>query len=88
MFLISKLESIFSIIAALNTVQYEFKNGVVTEVPEELVIAVTNLLVYYLIVKVDYIEPFLVSKLIVLGIKFEVSGETSFGNNNLAKPER
>ncbi len=49
-----KIESIFSIVAALNKMEYEFKNGVMLEVPEKLVIATTNPLVYYLIVKVSY----------------------------------
>ena len=52
-FLSPKLESIFSIFAALGTMQYEFENGAVLEVPEKLVIAVRNLLMYYLIIKVD-----------------------------------
>lgn len=60
----------------------------VTEVPKKLVIAMTNPLVCYLNVKVDYTNPFLVSKLIVLGIKFKVFRETSFVNNSLAKPRR
>lgn len=83
-----KLESIFSIVAALDTMQYEFENGAVMEVPEKLVIAATNPLVCYLIVEVDYADPFLVSKLIVLGIKFEVPGETGFANDSPAKPGR
>lgn len=83
-----KLESIFSIVTALDTMQYKFKNGAVMEVPEKLVIAATNPLVCYLIVEVDYADPFLVSKLIVLGIKFEVPGETGFTNDSPAKPGR
>ena len=55
-------------------------------VPEKFVIAVTNLLVHYLIVEVDYTNPFLVSKFIILGIKFEVSGKTGLANDSLAKP--
>ena len=83
-----KLESIFSIVAAFDTMQYEFKNGAVIKVPEKLVIAVTNPLVCYLIVKVDYADLFLVSKLIVLGIKFEVPKKTGFANDSLANPGR
>ena len=59
-----------------------------TEVLEKLVIAATNSLVCYLIVEVDYANPFLVSKLIILGIKFKVPGKTSFVNNTPAKPGR
>lgn len=83
-----KLDTISSIVAALDTMQYEFENGAVMEVPEKLVITATNPLVCYLIVEVDYADPFLVSKLIVLSIKFEVPGETSFANDSPAKPER
>ena len=83
-----KLESIFSIVAALDMMQYEFENRAVIEVPEKPVIAATNLLVCYLIVEVDYADPLLVSKLIVLGIKFEVPGKTGFANDSPAKPGR
>ena len=83
-----KLKSIFSIVVALGTMQYEFEYRAMTEVPEKLVIVATNPLVCYLIVKVDYAKPFLVSKLIVLNIKFEVPGEANFVNDILAKPER
>lgn len=48
-----KIESIFSIVIVFDKMEYEFKNGVVLEVPEKLVIAITNPLVYYLIVKVS-----------------------------------
>lgn len=88
MFLLLKLESSISIVAAFGKIQYKFKNKIVTEVLEKLVIAVTNLLVCYLIVKVDYANPFLVNKLIVLGIEFHVSGKTSFANNSLVKLKR
>ncbi len=54
MFLLPKIESIFSIVAALDKIENKFKNGVVLEVPEKFVIAVTNLLVCYLIVEVSY----------------------------------
>lgn len=53
---------------------------------EKLVIAATNLLMCYLIVEVDYANLFLVNKLIVLGIKFEVLGEIGFANDSSAKP--
>ena len=56
--------------------------------PENLIIVATNLLVCYLIVEVDYANPFLVSKVIVLSIKFEVPGKTSFANDSPVKPER
>lgn len=83
-----KLKSIFSIVAVLATIQYEFKNKAVAEIPEKLEIAATNPLVWYLIVKIDYGNLFVVNKLIVFGIKFEVSGETNFVNDSPAKPRR
>lgn len=65
--------------------QYEFKNKALMEVTKNLVIAATNLLVCYLIARVDYANSFLVSKLIILGIKFEVPRETNFANDSQAK---
>ena len=82
-----KLESIFSIIAALGTIQYEFKKRTVLEVLEKLIIVATNPLVWYLIVKVNYTDPLLIIKLIILGIEFKVPRETSFASDNTAKPE-
>ena len=58
------------------------------EVLEKLVITATNPQVCYLIVEVDYANFFLVSKLIILAIKFEVPRETDFANDSPAKLER
>lgn len=52
---------------------------------KKLVIAVTNPLVCYLIVEIDYTKHFLVSKLIILDIEFEVFGETCFTNDSPSK---
>lgn len=52
MLFFSKLNSIFSIIDTFDKMQYKFKNGVVLKVLEKLIIMVTNLLIYYLIIKV------------------------------------
>lgn len=41
-----------------------------------------------MIVEINYANPFLVSKLIILDIKFEVFGETNFANDSPAKPGR
>lgn len=87
-FLLPKLKINFSIITTLGTIQYEFKNEIVMEMPEKFVIAMTNPLICYLIAKIDYTILFMVSKLIILGIKFEVLGETNFANNSPAKPGR
>lgn len=59
-----------------------------TKVPEKLVIAITNPLICYLIIEVDYINLFLVNKLIILGIEFEVLEETCFTNVSLVKLRR
>lgn len=83
-----KLELIFSIIIALNTKQYKFENGVMIKVLKKLIIAATNLLIYYLIFEIDYNNFFLVSKLIVLGIKFKIFDKIEFINNGSAKPGR
>ena len=80
-----KLESIFSIVATFGTMQYEFENRAVSEVPEKLVIAATNPLVCYLIVEVSYADLLLITKLIVLGIEFKVPGKTSFASDGKAK---
>ncbi len=82
------MESIFSIITALDKIEYKFENGVVLEVPEKLVIAGTNPLVCYLIVKVNYARPLLITKLMFIGIEFEVFGEASCSYDGPAKPER
>lgn len=68
--------------------EYEFENKAVLEVLEKLVIAVTNLLMYYLIVKVSYTRSLLITKLMLIGIKFEVPGEASCTYDNPAKPEK
>lgn len=65
--------------------QYKFKNRTMTKLPEKLVIVLINLLVSYQMMKIDYAEFFLISKLIILNIKFEVSRVTSFANNRPAK---
>lgn len=80
-----KLESIFSIVDGLGTMQFEFENGVVSEVPEKLVIAATNPLVCYLIVEVGNTEPLLITKLIVLGIECEIPGNTGIINDGATK---
>lgn len=65
--------------------QYKFKNRTILEVLEKFVIAATNLLIHYLIVKVSYTNFLLIIKLIILGIEFKVFKEISFANNKIAK---
>lgn len=48
-------------------------------------IATTNPLVCYLIIKISYVNLLLITKLIVLGIEFNVFEETSFASDGIAK---
>lgn len=82
-----KLESIFSIVAAFGTMQYKFENEAVSEVSKKLVIAATNPLVCYLIVKIIFVNSLLITKLIVFGNEFKVFGEISFASDGTAKPK-
>lgn len=50
--------------------------------------AITNLLVYYLIVKVSYARLLLIIKLIFINIEFEVSEEISCTYNSSIKFQR
>lgn len=68
--------------------EYEFKNGAILKVPKKLVIAVTNPLVFYLIVEVSYVRLLLITKLMFMGIKFEIFGKASYTYNGSAKPGR
>lgn len=86
MFLLPKMESIFSIIASLDKMEYKFENGVVLEMLEKLVIEATNPLIYYLIVEVSYEKSLLITKRMFISIEFEVPGEASCTYNGLAKP--
>lgn len=71
MSLLPKIKAIFSIVTTLDKVQYEFKNGIILEVSEKFVITATNLLIYYIIVKVSYIGPLPITKLMFIYIKFK-----------------
>lgn len=88
MFLLPKTESMFSIITALDKIEYEFKNRVVFEMPEKLVIVVTNPLVCYLIVKMIYARLLLIIMLMFISIKFEVPGEAIYTYDGPTKPGR
>ena len=68
--------------------KYEFENKVVLEVSKKLVIAATNPLMCYLIVKVNYAKVLLITKLMFIGIEFEVSREASCTYDGPAKPGR
>lgn len=44
----------------------------VLKLPKKLIIIITNLLIYYLIIKINYMSLLLISKLIFISIKFKV----------------
>lgn len=85
MFLLPKIESVFSIVIIFDKMEYKFKNEVVLEVLKKLVITAINSLVYYLIVKVSYARLLLITKLIFIGIEFESPGEASYTYDGPAK---
>lgn len=88
MSLLPKIKTIFSIVVVLDKMKYKFKNRAVLEVPDKLVIVVTNLLICYQIVKVSYVRLLLITKLMFISIEFEVFGKTSWIYDGLAKPGR
>lgn len=83
-FFLSKIESIFSINIVLNKMQYKFENEMILKMLEKFVMVAINLLICYLIVKVSYMGPLLITKLIFIGIEFEVLRKTSYIYNGLA----
>lgn len=83
-----KIDSIFSIVAAPNKMEYELENGAVLEVPRKLVIMIKNPLVCYLIIEVNYARRLLIIKLMIIGIEFEHSGKASCIYDGSTKPER
>lgn len=68
--------------------KYEFGNRMMLEVLEKLIIVARNLLGCYLIVKVSYAIILLITKLMFIGIEFEVFGIASCSYDGLAKPGR
>lgn len=79
----------FSIVATFYIIQNKFNNRVVLKMLKKLVIAMTNTLICYMIVEVCYTNLCLISKLIILGIKFKISSrKTSFANYNIVKLKR
>lgn len=68
--------------------QYKFENEVVLKVPKKLMIVATNLQICYLIIKISYANLLLITKLIILGIKFKIFKEISFANDCIAKLRR
>lgn len=53
---------------------------------EKLIIIAINLLICYLIIKINYAKLLLITKLIFIDIKFEVSKETNCIYDGFVKP--
>lgn len=68
--------------------QYKFKNGAILKVSQKLVIMTTNLLMYYLIMKMSYIGLLLIIKLMFIDIKFRVFKKVNCIFDGLAKPRK
>lgn len=69
---------IVSIAVTFGKIQYEFGNRVILKVLKKLVIAVTNPFICYLIAEVNYVKLLPITKLILIGIKFEIPREVSY----------
>lgn len=67
-----KLDSILLILNILETIHFEFKYSVISEISKNLIIIAINLLIFYLIVKVNNIKYFLIAKFISLGIIYQI----------------
>lgn len=78
----------FSVIAVFDKIPFELKNKTALKMSKILVIKAINLLFYYMIMKVSYLNHLIIIKLIVLNIKFEIFKETDFGNDSTTKPQR
>lgn len=52
--------------------QYKFENKTMLKISEKLVIVTTNLIIYYLILKLSYTELLLIIKLMFIDIKFKI----------------
>lgn len=50
---------------------------------KKIIISIINLLIYYLIIKINYANFLLIKKLIILDIKFQVFKITNFVNNSI-----
>ena len=85
MFLSSKMQSILIIVVIFDKMQYKFKKAEVSEVSKKLIIAATNPLICYLIVKLIYTGLLLIIKVMFIIIKFEVPRETNWIYDRLAK---
>ena len=81
-----KLYSIFFIIDIIDKIEYKFKNGVLLEWLKKLIIVTKNLFECYFIIEVSYIELLYITKPMFIGIKFEISKETSYIYDSSAKP--
>lgn len=71
MSLLPRIKSIFFIVDFFNKMKYELKNKIVLEVLKKLIITRINLLVYYLIIKINYAKLLLIIELIFISNEFE-----------------
>lgn len=76
---------IFYIVNVFGKIQYKFKNVMVFEILEKLIIATTNPLIWYLIVKISYIRLLLINILIFSSIQFKISKKISYIYNDSRK---
>lgn len=68
--------------------QYKFENKIVLKVLEKLVIVTTNLLIYYLMFKLNYTEPLLITKLMFIDIIFKIFKKIGCTYKDLIKSRR
>lgn len=83
--MLPKFESIFIFITTFWIIQYKFKS---IKNAKKLLFTAINLLIYYLIVKVDYTDHLLIINRIILNIIFKVSKKIKFANDDIAKSEK
>lgn len=68
--------------------QFEFENKVILKILEKLIIEIINLLIYYLIIEINNIKLLLITKFIILDIKYKISKNTNIIKNNIVKFEK
>lgn len=68
--------------------QFEFEYGIISEMPKKLVIIATNLIICYLIIKISNNKSVLITRLISLGIRYQIFFNTNSFDNSLIKLKR
>lgn len=56
--------------------------------PKKFIIVIINLLIYYLIIKVNYARLLLITKLIFINIKFFIFKKANYTYNSSTKPKK